>query len=96
MGILDQQMRLSNRAVNGRDIDIGEMFANGHNVALSQQLLSKESQDTTGYFSGSIQGGADSRRNLYPDNNNPFVVISTNYEGIEVIRPPKPIPVMPS
>ena len=90
MGILDQQMRLSNRAVNGRDIDIGEMFADGHNVSLSQQLLSDEGRKTSGYFSGSIQGGSVDRLNLYPDNNNPFVIVGLDYKGIEDIRPPKP------
>jgi len=89
MGILDQQMRLSNRAVNGRDIDIGEMFADGHNVSLSQQLLSDEGRKTSGYFSGEIQGGSDRRINMYPNNLDPAAP-NTDYKGRERIRAPKP------
>ena len=93
MSIITQQIGLSDKTVNGRTLNIGTMFGNGIAVSPSQARLSDESKKTSGYFSGAIQGGADSRKNLYPDNNNPFVVISTNYQGIENIRPPKPIPV---
>jgi len=92
MSIVTQQMRLSNRAVNGRDIDIGEMFGNEHAVTLSQQRLSDESKKTSGYYAGSIQGGSDNRRNLYPDNNTPFITVNTNYKGFEIILPVKPPP----
>ena len=90
MSIIDQQIGLSNKVVNGRDIDIGEMMAKGHAVALSQQRISDEGRKTSGYFSGSIQGGSVDRLNLYPDNNNPFVSVGLDYKGIEDIRPPKP------
>ena len=83
-------MKISDQVVNGRDIDIGDMFAKGHAVALSQQSYLVDGNDTSGYYSGSIQGGAPSRKNLYPDNNNPFVSVGLDYKGIEDIRPPKP------
>ena len=71
MGILEQQMKLSDRAVNGRDIDIGELFGKGYNVALSQQRRSDESKKTSGYFPGEVQGGSDRRINMYPNNLDP-------------------------
>jgi len=92
MSIITEQIGLSNKTVNGRALDIGTMFGNGNAVSLSQARLTEESEKTSGYFSGSIQGGAPNRKNLYPDNNNPFVVISVDYQGIESIRPPKPLP----
>lgn len=91
MGILNEQMKISDRVVNGRDIDIGDMFAKGHAVALSQQSYLVDGNDTSGYYSGSIQGGADQRKNLYPDNNGRFVALKLNYKtGLEEIRGPKP------
>ena len=65
MSIIDQQIGLSNKVVNGRDIDIGEMMAKGHAVALSQQRISDEGRKTSGYFfsqeSGTIETSNDKK-----------------------------------
>ena len=91
MGILNEQMRISDQVVNGRDIDIGDMFAKGHAVALSQQSYFVDRNDTSGYYSGSIQGGSSGRKNLYPDNNRVFVALKLHYKtGLEEIRGPNP------
>ena len=91
MSIVSEQMRISDKVVNGRDIDIGDMFAKGYLVALSQQSYLVDGNNTSGYYSGSIQGGGFGRRNLYPDNNDPFIAVSVSYEtGMEQIRGPRP------
>ena len=91
MGILNEQMKISDQVVNGRDIDIGDMFAKGHAVALSQQSYLVDGNDTSGYYSGSIQGGSSGRKNLYPDNNRVVVALKLHYKtGLEEIRGPNP------
>ena len=89
MSIATEQMKISNKAVNGRVVDLGTLFGEGHDVTVSQQARTTASNETSGYFSGEIQGGASSRKNLYPDNNDPFISLSLDYKGVEAILSPK-------
>ena len=70
MGILTDQMTLSNATVNARKISVEEeRFSN---LALSQVRNGPDGNLLAGYYSGTIQGG-DRSPNMYP-NQNPIYV----------------------
>jgi len=84
MGILTDQMTLSNATVNARKISIEK--SRFSNLAVSQVRLGTDGNLLSGYWPGSVQGGDRSPR-MYPNNSDPFVsVVVKEGTGREVIK----------
>ena len=84
MGILTDQMSLSNATVNARKISVEQ--ARLSNLCLSQVRSGSNGNLLSGYWPGSTQGG-DVPSRMYPDQNTSFGPVPFNEaSGQEIIK----------